>query len=305
MKNFLVWFFIGFASCQAQTYCDESGNDSTYQETFTGSSTSSGRNITASGCPNHYNHATNPNSATVQNHNFEVYAYPCFANDTLNVTCTVDGLGILRNGVVLYGQAVGLTDCSDAVVSEADTFDYCGGHADGQGAYHYHIPPTCLLKQLNIAQEQSHGDILGWALDGFPIYGPYGQTKNLMYQCTDTGFANQSDCVDECGGHLQHTVDGYLYHYHILGNISDGVTNPVNPYPSVLFNPYSIACFRGVLKNKPFYISTTKSFSCSSNGYESGFVPEILTGVTTVYSDANNYFLGFVLIVVSIMLILQ
>lgn len=65
------------------------------------------------------------------------------------------------------------------------------GHQPGNGQYHYHIQPTCLRAQLgdNIevvknsrvgatyrekASGWKHSPILGWALDGYPIYGPYG-----------------------------------------------------------------------------------------------------------------------------------
>ena len=79
----------------------------------------------------------------------------------------------------------------NAAFGEAQTFDACQGHQPGNGQYHYHIQPSCLRAQLgdNIdvvknsrvgttykekASGWKHSPILGWALDGYPIYGPYG-----------------------------------------------------------------------------------------------------------------------------------
>ena len=84
----------------------------------------------------------------------------------------------------------------NAAFGEAQTFDACMGHQPGNGQYHYHIQPTCLRAQLGdnievvktsrvgaIYREQTagwkHSPILGWALDGYPIYGPYGYTDPI------------------------------------------------------------------------------------------------------------------------------
>lgn len=79
----------------------------------------------------------------------------------------------------------------NAAYGEAQTFDTCMGHQPQTGTYHYHVNPICLRAQLNdnvvlarnsrvgaIYQEKTsgwtHSPILGWAQDGYPIYGPYG-----------------------------------------------------------------------------------------------------------------------------------
>ncbi len=79
----------------------------------------------------------------------------------------------------------------NAYYGELLTFDSCVGHQPGTGQYHYHANPLCLRAQLNdnvvtlrtsrngsVYQEASanwhHSPILGWATDGYPIYGPYG-----------------------------------------------------------------------------------------------------------------------------------
>ena len=79
----------------------------------------------------------------------------------------------------------------NAYYGEKETFDACLGHQPGAGEYHHHVQPICLRAQLNDNLELAatgrtgssyrekpsgwtHSPILGWALDGYPIYGPYG-----------------------------------------------------------------------------------------------------------------------------------
>jgi len=78
----------------------------------------------------------------------------------------------------------------NAYWGEWQTFDACVGHQPPDGMYHHHATPNCLRAQLgdNIEAVRSgrngtthrekpgpwhHSPILGWALDGYPIYGPY------------------------------------------------------------------------------------------------------------------------------------
>ena len=79
----------------------------------------------------------------------------------------------------------------NAYFGEAQTFDACVGHQPGTGQYHHHADPICLRAQLNDNLETvrtartgttyrekaapwTPSPILGWAFDGYPIYGPYG-----------------------------------------------------------------------------------------------------------------------------------
>lgn len=79
----------------------------------------------------------------------------------------------------------------NAVYAEVFTFDPCNAHQPGSGEYHYHDNPVCLRYQLNdnitgtnvgtanatyaeSTGTHTHSPILGWAFDGYPVYGPYG-----------------------------------------------------------------------------------------------------------------------------------
>ena len=104
---------------------------------------------------------------------------------------------------------------NDAVQMEGDKFDLCGGHSTpiNGGKYHYHIAPSCFLDQLD-DDLNGHSSQIGWTYDGFLIYGRRGIVGDLMYRCAHSN-GETGDCLDECGGHKQHEIDGFLYHYHV------------------------------------------------------------------------------------------
>jgi hypothetical protein len=74
--------------------------------------------------------------------------------------------------------------------------------------YHYHGDPfgsNCMYSSADYTSSTAHPPIIGYALDGFPIYGRYLDTAADGYFTT----------LDACGGHV-HSPDtnGYGYHYH-------------------------------------------------------------------------------------------
>merc|ERR1712013_354220 len=161
------------------------------------------------------------------------------------------------------------------------------------GEYHYHVNPSCLLAQSGdhelIDTIDSHSPIIGWAFDGFPIYGPHGVDGSEIYSCEHSD-ANGDDCVDSCNGHAQHQIDDFLYHYHILGPIGDLTWEPVNPLPSSAMYPYTLGCLRGVPSDWTVLsgAQSAGTAECVSNGTAEGFVPEPLEGVTNVYGGATT-----------------
>ncbi len=58
----------------------------------------------------------------------------------------------------------------DAVVVEGPGFDSCLGHPNAPGAYHHHLNPHCLYTP----DSTLHSPLIGYAFDGYPIYGEYG-----------------------------------------------------------------------------------------------------------------------------------
>jgi hypothetical protein len=149
--------------------------------------------------------------------------------------------GGLRSSCDLNGQADGTRYCGDAVAKYGLGFDKCGGRADLlEGRYKYQVVPTCLLQQLQLAENASSTYVtststvtvngttetfvdlnansssasssssisgslsvpspqVGWALDGFPIYGPIGPHGLAMHPC-GTSSAHPLVCLDACNG---------------------------------------------------------------------------------------------------------
>jgi hypothetical protein len=103
------------------------------------------------------------------------------------------GIGIAFNGVNYDPPAP--THAILAAHTIAPLDDH-GGHVNPHGGYHYHAV-TGSTKE--IAQTDSHSPIIGYAIDGFGIYG-----------LTDKN-GNKPTDLDECGGHFD-DVRGYHYH---------------------------------------------------------------------------------------------
>jgi hypothetical protein len=124
-------------------------------------------------------------------------------------------VGILLTGVVLFNalDAMG----RDAVAHEIQ--DACQGHPQLTGTYHYHSVTTCLE---DVRLEGGHSALVGYALDGFGIYGRYGEGGRPL----------ASADLDDCHGHTHRIEwDGALaemYHYHGTSDF-----------------PYTVGCLRG------------------------------------------------------------
>ncbi len=80
--------------------------------------------------------------------------------------------GIAINGVVFFNPFdAGMRDATDMM-------DCCCGHPSPDNRYHYHKYPVC-VKSPFVDEGEGHSPVIGWAFDGFPIYGPY-EAKGVM-----------------------------------------------------------------------------------------------------------------------------
>jgi YHYH protein/Secretion system C-terminal sorting domain len=57
---------------------------------------------------------------------------------------------------------------------EGGDFDSYKGHSTPGGQYHHHVDPSPLY---TVSASSVHSPIIGYAFDGYPIYGPYGYTN--------------------------------------------------------------------------------------------------------------------------------
>ncbi len=115
-------------------------------------------------------------------------------------------LGVAVNGVPIYDYTGGGEMSQDDLAhhqSQHDTLqtkqlDECGGHAGRGDDYHYHVKPTCMIEQMANAGDAA---IIGWAFDGFPIFGDNNP---------DGSEVGEGD-LDVCNGQSDDTF-GYRYH---------------------------------------------------------------------------------------------
>ena len=138
----------------------------------------------------------NPNRIASQNITMRIPMNPEEAS-TKQAT-PLGAIGISLNGVVFYNQYAGPNN--QALTFEINSFDQFLGHPQQQGAYHYHQEPTYLTAT------EGNEALLGWLLDGFPVYGP-----------VENGNRITNADLDAYHGHA-HATDDYpdgIYHYHI------------------------------------------------------------------------------------------
>jgi len=120
--------------------------------------------------------AGNPNVPANQNFVFKITRHPQKNTGTPVVT-PLGHIGTWINGVSIFNAKDAMSYQNkniwhqDALVFEGSSFDECLGHPAPNGEYHHHVTPTCLYDDLDSSQ---HSPVIGFAFDGFPIYGAWG-----------------------------------------------------------------------------------------------------------------------------------
>lgn len=118
----------------------------------------------------------NPNTPVNQNFLFKITRNP-LQNTGTPVNTPMGHIGVWSNGVSVFNAKDGISYNNqgvwfrDAYVFEGISFDNCLGHPAPNGEYHTHVNPTCLYDDTD---NSVHAPIIGYAFDGFPIYGAYG-----------------------------------------------------------------------------------------------------------------------------------
>lgn len=164
-----------------------------------------------------YQYDRNPNSIDAHTYSFSVPANPTAA---ASPSCTSGGpVGVAMDGAMIYNafDAAG----NDAVAREIQ--DSCHGHPDGSDVYHYHgWLQVCVTDAGSATQNSS---LLGYAADGYGIYGPWYDGKILT-----------SSDLDECHG----TTSTVVW---------DGKSVSMYHYVSTYDFPYTVACYHGTPVN--------------------------------------------------------
>lgn len=120
--------------------------------------------------------AGDPNIPSNQNFVFKITRAPQ-KNSGAPTVVGLGQVGVWSNGVAIYNASDGMSYNNDgtwhrnAYYFEGSSFDDCLGHPDQSGCYHHHVNPRCLY---NDSAKTQHSPIIGYAFDGYPVYGAYG-----------------------------------------------------------------------------------------------------------------------------------
>jgi hypothetical protein len=210
----------------------------------------------------------NPSLATSQNAIFKFPLSPTQNTGTLTAT-SAGNIGVFINGVALFdyrdgvswktssqalaGGPLGGTGDGiwnrDAIVAEMGGFDCSKGHP-AMGNYHHHQNPSAFNMDLVVVStvcnlytsdglyvidSTTHSPLIGFAYDGFPIYGAYGY-KN----------------VDGTGGITRMKSSYQLRNISVRTHYADGTDVTDGPAVSAT---YALGLFREDYE----YIATTTS----------------------------------------------
>ena len=185
-------------------------------------------------------------------------------------------IAVAVNGVPFYGPEDG--PGGDAVAHEIGIYDedrqeidlgICGAHM-GPGGYHYHFDGNCMHwhnetnedsdYEFSKVDNSTHSPIIGFAFDGYPIYGSYGyvngnvtlmRSNYVLIENSGMGYNGIDDYeysldngghLDACNGRFSATPefpDG-IYHYYSTMPIMGDSPDANNAFP------YFINCYRGI-----------------------------------------------------------
>jgi hypothetical protein len=167
-----------------------------------------------------YQYDRNPNAIRAQNVLLNLPAVPAPAAAP---SCLPMGpIGIALSGAAIFNAL----DAQGRDAPAHEIQDRCHGHPEPRGQYHYHDLSPCLDDRAGAAGR--HSDLIGYALDGFGLYGRFGETGKALTNAD----------LDACHGHT-HVVTWNgaptaIYHYHVTREY-----------------PYTLGCFRGTVASRP------------------------------------------------------
>jgi hypothetical protein len=195
--------------------------------------------VESQGYPNHptaqFPNSKNPNSIRVQDFRFRFPLEPQLADRVTRVPMGPIGMAI--NGVVFFNpfERGGM----NAVEGYSEVWlDACCGHPEQRGVYHYHKYPSC-VKSPFPDEGKRHSPIIGFAFDGFPLYGPYEAEGQFARD------VKGREALDICNGHSD-PERGYHYHVtpgrfpYLIGGYM-GVVEPSNNHLLRQAEPGAIA----------------------------------------------------------------
>lgn len=212
--------------------------------------------VDTNGIPHYTFIPITPNPLVEKPNHYEIPRNPELAADVTAIPL-LGGIGFAVNGMPIFGPTEG---AQPAQMAYGDPIfnaivDPCLGHTADR--YHYHaLEAKCLSPSGLVSEPWMNADppadkaspIVGWGLDGFPVYGPLecadaacssvvemksgyektgDPTTNAWEAYTWKVHPGDGTYLDQCNGHIGADGD---YHYHATAGF-----------------PYVIGCYKGTV----------------------------------------------------------
>eukprot|EP01060_Flectonema_neradi_P039389 TRINITY_DN8660_c0_g2_i1.p1 TRINITY_DN8660_c0_g2~~TRINITY_DN8660_c0_g2_i1.p1 ORF type:complete len:388 (+),score=77.72 TRINITY_DN8660_c0_g2_i1:61-1224(+) len=210
------------------------------------------RIVVSNGIPSHNVTVYNPNDPCVTNWQFEMPLTPKYLNE-MTETQPVGAIGVQLDGVPMFGgQEDPFDGDSNNAIQPPDTATvkdggHWFGHTSPQKIWHYHAP------YVGHPQYPTEDELVGYAFDGFPIYGAVDDVSEL----------------DGCNGKV--TNGEYRYHIRKISQVNATINGKVVKYycngmsPAVNWN-YILGCYHGDISN--FKVSDSRYTTIPSDCVE-------------------------------------
>ena len=199
---------------------------------------------------------TTPNPLTGATEHYEIPRNPQYAEQTTSIPL-LGVAGFAVNGLPFFGPNEAAQPADEAYGDPVynGLMDACLGHTS-PGEYHYHsMSVKCLDENSLVSEPWMNADpaadkaspVIGWALDGFPIYGPI--------ECADAACASTvtlQSGYDKVGDPKSHAWDAYQWGAHAddpkhldACNGHKGPNGDYHYHATETF-PYILGCYHGV-----------------------------------------------------------
>ncbi|MCR9243570.1 MAG: YHYH protein [bacterium] len=229
--------------------------------------------VLASGIPSHYcgPFPGNPGVPADQALVHKITLTPTPA--TTPQATRLGSIGVMLNGVPFFNQEDGRsyfnqnTWFQNALHFELGGLDAALGHPAPRGVYHYHCYPSEYLLQAGETYGSEHSPLIGFAYDGYPVYGPYGYSNT-------TG-----------GGGIRRMEPGWQpRNITVRQTLPDGTPLPANLYGPVVSAQFPIGAF---IEDFEF---VTNSGDLDEHNGRFAVTPEYPNGTYAYYAtvDANG-----------------
>jgi len=197
--------------------------------------------VTSNGMPGYEFVEMTPNGLQEQNWEWRVPLKPEVADDVTSIVDVLGALGFTTTGLPIYGPTEGPMPEREAFGDPVynGLLDGCGGHTGFDADYHNHALNAVAACNLDTSF------IIGYALDGFPIYNSVGC---LDLECSETSVFVSG--YDMTGDPTSYSWKAYTYDASGKSNVLDECNGRIGPdgtyrYHATTAFPYIIGCLRG------------------------------------------------------------